>query len=223
MKRSTLFTAMILAAAPLQADPPDAGPSASAPSAPSPAAPAPAALPPSAPAPGAPAAATPATMQAPPRPRAPEFALEGTAGQTRRLRDYLGRVVILMYEDRDSNQQNDALKRELAQRARSQDLTHDVAVVPVANLSGYHFWPAEGFARDAVVDIARQQQIEILIDWTGSMASAYRFRAGVSYVMVLDRAGRVLFRHAGPLAAQQRVRFFDAVADGMMAAAASEG
>lgn len=195
MKRTTLLATALLVTAPLLADPPDDG--------------------------GPPTAAVVAAPPAPAeRPRAPEFSLEGTAGHTRRLRDYLGRVVILMYEDRDSNQQNDTLKRELAARARVQDMTRDVAVVPVANLSGYHFWPAEGFARDAVVDIARQQQIEILIDWTGSMASAYRFRAGVSYVMVLDRAGRVIFRHAGPLPAQQRTRFFNAIADGMMTAPA---
>lgn len=144
-------------------------------------------------------------------PRAPEFALEGTSGQTRRLRDYQGRVVILIYEDRDSNQQNNDLKRELADRARSQDLTHDVAVVPVANLSSYSFWPAAGFARDAVIDIAHQQGMEILIDWSNTMAGSYRFRRSTSYVMVLSRDGRVLFRHAGALPLRARMQFFSVI------------
>jgi len=162
----------------------------------------------------------PAATPPPALPSAPPFALEGTTGATRRLQDYRGRAVILIYEDRDSNTQNDELKRELADRARAQDLTRDVAVVPVANLAGYNFWPARGFARDAVVDIARTQGLEILIDWQGSMAGAYRFRPGTSYVLVIDRAGRVLFRHAGTLSAQRRRGFFSAVSDAMGPASA---
>ncbi|MEZ4406062.1 MAG: hypothetical protein R3A52_06270 [Polyangiales bacterium] len=166
-------------------------------------------------APEAPAAVAPVAPEAP---RAPGFSLEGTSGRTRRLSDYRGRVVILMYEDRDSNQQNDTLKRELSERARAQDLSSTVAVVPVANLSGYDFWPARGYARDAVVDIARQQGIEILIDWSGAMASSYRFRPSTSYVMVLSRDGRVMYRHAGPMSPHHRLRFFNAVSDAMSAA-----
>jgi predicted transcriptional regulator len=144
---------------------------------------------------------------------APEFSCEGTSGRTRHLSHYLGRAVIIVYEDRDSNHQNDVLKQELAARARAQDLTQDVSVVPVANLSGFAFWPAQGFARDAVLDIARQQQMEILIDWTGEMARSYRFRPAMSYVMVLSREGRVLFRHAGTLDSSARGRFFNAVSE----------
>lgn len=157
----------------------------------------------------------PAPAPTPPRPMAAEFSCEGTSGGTRRLADYLGRAIIVMYEDRDSNHQNDALKEELAARARAQDLTRDVAVVPVANLSGFNFWPAMGFARDAVVEIARAQGMEILIDWTGDMARAYRFRPGLSYALVLSREGRVLFRHAGTLNASARRAFFNAVAEAM--------
>lgn len=161
------------------------------------------------------APAPPAAPPPAPPPLAPDFALEGTSGQTRRLRDYRGRVVILIYEDRDSNQQNNELKRELAERARSQDLSRDVAVVPVANLSSYSFWPASGFARDAVVDIAREQGMEILIDWSSTMSGAYRFRPSTSYVMVLGRDGRVLFRHAGMLPPRARMRFFSVIGEAM--------
>jgi hypothetical protein len=141
-------------------------------------------------------------------PRAPEFSLESTSGRTRRLRDYLGRVVIIIYEDRDSNQQNNPLKEDLAARARSEDLTRDVSLVAVANLSPYDFWPARGYARDAVVEISRQMGYEIMIDWTGAMSTAYRFRPGRSHVMVLSRDGRVLFRHNGPMSSATRGEFF---------------
>lgn len=148
---------------------------------------------------------------------APEFSCEGSSGATRRLRNYLGRAVVIVYEDRDSNHQNDVLKRELEDRVRAQGLASAVSVVPVANLSSFNFWPAMGYARDAVVDIARQQRTEVLIDWSGHMARDYRFRPGVSYVMVLSREGRVLFRHAGTLQASARSRFFNALTNAIAA------
>jgi hypothetical protein len=164
------------------------------------------AAPPSAP-------ARPSVVNASGLPRAPAFALEGTSGTTRRLRDYLGRVVIIVYEDRDSNQQNNALKQELAERARRDNLARDVSLVAVANLSAYDFWPARGYARDAVIDIARQQSTEIMIDWSGQMATDYHFRAGTSYVMVVSRDGRVLFRYGGAMSARFREQFFGVVAE----------
>jgi hypothetical protein len=167
--------------------------------------------------PAPPPAQAPSVATAVGLPRAPDFSLESTAGATRRLRDYLGRVVIILYEDRDSNQQNDTLKRELAEHARTDDLTRDVSLVPVANLSSYNFWPAKGYARDAVVDIARQQGYEIMIDWTGDMGRAYRFRPGQSHVLVLSREGRVLFRTAGPMTARFRQSFFEAVSQAIHA------
>lgn len=140
--------------------------------------------------------------------RAPDFALEGTSGATRRLSSYAGRVVILVYEDRDSSQQNDALKRELAARAQDATLSREVALLPIANLDGYGWWPARGFARDAVVDIARQQHHEILIDWSSTVARAYRFEPRTSHVLVIDRSGLVRYEAAGGLDAAQRAEFF---------------
>lgn len=89
-----------------------------------------------------------------------------------------------------------------------------MAVVPVANLSSYSFWPASGFARDAVIDIAREQRMEILIDWSSSMSGGFG-RPSTSYVMVLDRDGRVLFRHAGMLPPRARMRFFSVIGEAM--------
>ncbi|MEZ4392241.1 MAG: hypothetical protein R3A48_14205 [Polyangiales bacterium] len=174
------------------------------------------AAPPAAPAPAA-TPTPPAPPPAPALPMAPEFTCEGSSGATRHLRNYLGRAVVIVYEDRDSNHQNDVLKRELEDRVRAQGLASAVSVVPVANLSGFNFWPAMGYARDAVVDIARQQRTEVLIDWSGNMARAYRFRPGVSYVMVLSREGRVMFRHAGTLQASARSRFFNALTNAIAA------
>jgi hypothetical protein len=147
---------------------------------------------------------------------APEFALEGTTGAQRRLRDYRPRVVVLVYEDRDAGSQNQALKDELARRAATSGLARHVALLPIADLHGYDFWPARGFARDAVVDIARRLGVEILIDWRGDVGRAYRMARGASNVVIVGRDGRVVYRSSGPLDAARREVFFRAL-DGAIA------
>lgn len=145
----------------------------------------------------------------PPLHRAPGFSLEGTSGRTRRLDEFSGRIVIVVYEDRDAVHQNDALKSDLAARARAGNVSRDVVLLPIANLAGLRFWPAEGFARGAVVDTARQQNVEILIDWTGDVGRAYGFPPRRSGVAILGRDRRVLFRESGTLSPTQRQRFFE--------------
>ena len=88
----------------------------------------------------------------PPGSRMPEWSFEGTARPVHRFSDYAGRVAIVVYEDRDGAHQNDPLKAELSTRARAATVPSNVTLIPIANLDGYNFWPAAGYARDAVRD-----------------------------------------------------------------------
>lgn len=134
--------------------------------------------------------------------------LESTGGPVRRLSDFAGKVVVLIYEDRESAQQNAALKRELAERAQRADRSRNVVLLPVADLHAYDFWPAHGFARKAVVDAAAKAGIEILMDWEGSTARALKLHPKQSQVLVFDAAGSELFRSSGTLSDAERSRFF---------------
>ncbi|MBS2031132.1 MAG: hypothetical protein JST54_24740 [Deltaproteobacteria bacterium] len=140
---------------------------------------------------------------------APELALPDTAGHVRHLEEERGRPVVIVYEDRHATEQNAALKRELGERARNRALAHEVTLWPIANLVGLDFWPARGFARDAVVRTARELGVEILMDWTGEAARRWGFPAKVSTVVIVDRAGQVRFRHEGALSPAERAAFFD--------------
>lgn len=139
--------------------------------------------------------------------QAPSFALESTGGGRRSLVDYAGRVVLLMYEDRDSQEQNASLKAEIRQRIRQESLGRNLAVVPIADVRRYDYWPARSVVRRAVADQARALGTEILLDWNGEIARRYGFRTPGSNVALIGRAGELLHQRTGALAADERRRF----------------
>ena len=145
----------------------------------------------------------------PPGSRMPEWSFEGTARPVHRFSDYAGRVAIVVYEDRDGAHQNDPLKAELSTRARAATVPSNVTLIPIANLDGYNFWPAAGYARDAVRDAARTFGVEILIDWDGSLARWLTLGGGRSHVMIVAPDRSIVYRFAGPMNGPERHRFFE--------------
>jgi hypothetical protein len=139
--------------------------------------------------------------------QAPGFVLESTGGGRRSLADHAGRVVLLMYEDRDSQEQNAVLKAEVRRRIRQESLDRDLAVVPIADVRRYDYWPARSVVRAAVADRARVLGTEILLDWSGDIARRYGFRTPGSNVALVGRAGEWLYQRSGALAADERRRF----------------
>jgi hypothetical protein len=139
--------------------------------------------------------------------QAPWFALESTAGGTHSQADYLGRVVLMMYEDRDSQQLNAPLKEEVRRRIHQEGLGRSLAVVPIADVRRYDYWPARPVVRAAVADQAKALGAEILLDWKGEIARRYGFRTPGSNVALIGRAGELLYQRAGVLAADERRRF----------------
>ena len=148
------------------------------------------------------------SSSAEPRP-APSFALESTGGARRSLADYAGRVVLLMYEDRDAQDENALLKAEVRRRIRQELLGRSLAVVPIADVRRYDYWPARSVVRAAVADQAKALGAEILLDWNGDIARRYGFRTPGSNVALIGRSGELLYQYAGALAAEQRRRFHE--------------
>ncbi len=137
--------------------------------------------------------------------------LECRGGSPCTIGAYSGKPTVVLLEDRDSNQQNEPLKKELGEHARSSDLADRVALVAVADLGAYAFWPANDFARAGVAAASRSYGIDILIDWKGDFADAGGFEAGKSHVVVLGADGRTLARYEGPMTIAQRREFFEIV------------
>lgn len=127
-----------------------------------------------------------------------DFALPTTAGVTRSIVQYRGRVVLLFFEDRGTVRQNEHLRRALTQVQRTEPpLAGLFALVPVANVSGYNYWPMRHFAEQTVRSYARNTGIELWLDWSHTLQSRLRLREGVSNVVVIDRHGRVRYHRWG--------------------------
>lgn len=123
--------------------------------------------------------------------------------------DALGRQpVLVVYEDKASAEQNAALKRELSVLAQGDRYRSRVAVVPVADLQGYDYWPVRGFVRDAIRDESHKVGIPIYCDWDGGARAALELRRGVSSVVLYDADGRVAWAHEGAVPEAQRRAFF---------------
>jgi hypothetical protein len=122
-----------------------------------------------------------------------------------------------MYEDRDSQELNARLKAEVRARIRAERLERALAVVPVADLRRYDYWPARAVVRRAVVERARELGTEILLDWRGDLARRYGFRSPGSNVVLIGHQGALLYQRFGPLDGPERLRFHQTLARALAA------
>lgn len=113
------------------------------------------------------------------------------------LRSFAGKVVVLVHEDKDANQQNRALKAALgklldAHRGR-------LVVVALADVSRYDYWPARGFVVKALNKLPHDQDSLVLADWKGALRQHLGLRRAESSVLVLERDGRTALLRRGDL------------------------
>ena len=117
-----------------------------------------------------------------------------------------GKPTLVLYEDKDSAKVNLALKDELALLARGDRYRNAVALVPVADVERYDYWPVRGFVKDAIRDESRKIGATIYCDWDGSFRRATRLAKNTSSVMLLGKDGRVLFAWEGQVPKDERER-----------------
>jgi len=149
----------------------------------------------------APAAATTATL--------PSVVLVDAWDRADPLESRRGKPTLIVYEDKESVQQNAGLKAELATLARNGEYKKRVALVAVADVSGYDYWPARGFVRSAIREETHKQGTLIFCDWNGGVRNALGFTKGRSNVALFGRDGRILFSGSGALDDQQRKTLID--------------
>ncbi len=122
------------------------------------------------------------------------------------LRSVNGKPTLVLYEDQDSAKVNTAFKDELARLARGERYRNAVALVPVADLQAYDYWPVKGFVRDAIRSESKKIGTAIYCDWDGSFQRAAGFRRGTSSVVLIGSDGRVRFSAEGQLSKEDRER-----------------
>ena len=117
-----------------------------------------------------------------------------------------GKPLLVVYEDKDSATQNQALKDELAKLAKGDVYRSRITLVAVADLTGYDYWPVRGFVKDAIQAESNKQGTSIFCDWDGSFRTTLALEQGMSNVVLYGKDGRVLAGFAGAMSPAQRQR-----------------
>lgn len=125
------------------------------------------------------------------------------------LKSLANKPILVIYEDKDSATVNQALKDELSKLAKGDKYKRAIALVPVADVSGYDYWPARGFVKSAIRDESKKAGATIYCDWSGSFRRALGLRGGTSSVVLINRDGKVVFARDGVVDAADRKRLLD--------------
>jgi hypothetical protein len=140
-----------------------------------------------------------------------EFALEETSGATRRVSDAAGRVVVVFYENREHTEDNRELKLTLHRYIVDNHLEEQLRIYAVADV---HAIPhmVRDVARTAIRAIAAEYGIQILLDWDGVLLAApFHMSETAANVALLDRSGRIAWRHTGAFGEADQTAFFRAL------------
>lgn len=124
-----------------------------------------------------------------------------TDGKPVRLGDlYRGKPAVLFYEDKSSTSLNQALKDELFRQGKEHGLLDAVAVVAVANVKAFDWFPASNFVVSAVKDTEKAVKVPVYLDWKGTLAKApWSLDARGATVVLVDRKGEVQYSKTGQL------------------------
>ncbi len=117
------------------------------------------------------------------------------------LRSSLGKVVVVVHQDRHSSEQNPQLKDKLS--ALVARFPKELQVVALADVGGYDFWPAKGYVKDALRSLDSGGGAIVACDWKGTVRKAYRLKTKQSVVFVLGKSLELLRMTHGQLSASE--------------------
>lgn len=130
-------------------------------------------------------------------------------GHGRDLHSNQGKPTLLVYEDQAATKQNVALKSELSRLAAGDKYRTAIALVAVADVEGYDYWPARGFVKGAIRKESKKLGNTIYVDWNGGVRKAAGFKKGMSTILLMGRDGKILFSHEGTMTPAQRTALLD--------------
>ena len=139
----------------------------------------------------------------------PSASVEDADGHALDTRSVGKKPLLVIYEDKDSATVNQAMKDDLAKLAKGDKYKKSVALVPVADVSAYDFWPVKGFVKDSIRAESRKVGATIYCDWSGAFRSALGIARGTSSVVLVGRDGKVRFTSQGALRAADRAKLIE--------------
>jgi hypothetical protein len=109
------------------------------------------------------------------------------------------RPLLVLYEDKDSAGENQTFKDELSKVAKGDAYKDKAVLLAFADLTGWNYWPARGYVRDAIKVESRKANTPIFCDWDGSVQRNFGIKRGTSNVFLYSRDGTVIFSYEGPM------------------------
>ena len=137
-----------------------------------------------------------------------DFRIEATTGVYRTLRSERGRVVVVFFEDRDHVRDNHDFKLAFHRFLETNGIDDEVTAYAVANVSGIGGF-VQDIARSVIRSAAEDHEMEILMDWEGVLLSPpFSLADDAANVALIDRTGRLAWRHSGPVDDDSRREFY---------------
>jgi hypothetical protein len=94
---------------------------------------------------------------------------------------------------------NHLAKQELKRLGEVYQLRELVGTVAVIDLEDMNWWPARGFALDAMRKQETKVRIPVLADLTGELRKGpWKLNAKAATILVISPTGELLFKNTGP-------------------------
>jgi predicted transcriptional regulator len=136
--------------------------------------------------------------------RAPEFSLHDQYEKTVSLRQYEGRIVVLIASDKEGSAQNPEWIKAVRGRYGER-----ISIQGIADVSGVPF-----FLKGKVRNDFKKDGESILLDWKGEVFRSYGFANAISNIVLIDSRGVIRHRSSGsasPEAVQELFKKIDAL------------
>ena len=125
------------------------------------------------------------------------------------LRKLIGKVMLIIYEGRQSNKQNELVKKDLKALAQDAFFRQSTTLVPVAAVDSYSYWPAKGFARAEIKKVSLRDHVPVYCDWSGALKNTLRLDPEKSTILVFDPKGALVFGYEGAMPVEVRRRLIN--------------
>ena len=135
---------------------------------------------------------------------APYFRVQSGDDKELTLDMIKGKVAAIFYENKDVVENNkrvkDALNKLYYEQTR---IVKDVVVrLPVIDCSDA-VWPFLGIWKRRLREHSKKEGVVIYCDWKRKMSSAYKMKADVSNIVIVDKSGRIRFFNSGEVKAEE--------------------
>src|SRR5689334_10400752 len=109
------------------------------------------------------------------------------------------RPVLVMYEDKDAQTQNEHARRVLGKITDQAENRARFEFVAVADVASWNWWPAKRYVLADLKGIAKRENTTLFADWTGALRKAWGLKPHKSTLVLAGSDGKVLFASEGTL------------------------